>query len=280
MIKLVLTDLDDTLIPFGARCATKKTLAAIHDHQDAGVHFAPCSGRPAAFLDGLFDGDGRAWSTAVLVNGQEVRLDGRIAFEKTLSRQELAELADFARTFENTGLVVMVDGQEVAIGVSEETVAAHPDVFVSNPPVLPELPAGDQIKAIIYVYGGRTQVEHVCARCRERFPLFDFALPTAGEPVIDVLPKGWSKAAGANKLCELLGIAREEVCVFGDAANDLPIFAEYPHSVAVGNAEPDVLAAARYRIGTCADDAVAEALLQIAKAARTGGTPAFMEEEA
>ena len=278
MIRLVLTDLDDTLIPFGSRCASKKALAAIHAAQDAGVHFAPCSGRPAEFLHALFDEDDEAWSTAVLVNGQEVRLDGRVAFQKTLPYDTLVELGRFALEFENTGLVVMVGGREVAIGVSEATVAAHPDVFVSNPPVLSKLPEGNYVKAILYVGGGRGQVERVCALCAERFPDLSFTTPTAGEPVIDVMPLGWSKAKGADKLRELLGITREEVCIFGDAANDLPIFAEYPHSVAVANATPEVLADARYRIGACAEDAVADALFQIAEAAHTGKLPTFMRQ--
>lgn len=280
MIKLVLADLDDTLIPFGARCASQHTLAAIHAVQDAGVYFAPCSGRPAEFLHILFDADDKAWSTAVLINGQEVRLDGHIAFQKILDYETLVELGRFALEFENTGLIVMIGGHEVAIGVTAETVAANPKVFVSNPSVLPELPAGNYVKAIMYVGGDREQVKRVCELCEKRFPMFSFIIPADFEPVIDVMPLGWSKAAGADKLRELLGITRDEVCVFGDAANDLPIFAAYPHSVAVANAAPEVIDAARYRIGACADDAVADALLDIAEAARMGRMPNFMESQA
>lgn len=277
MIRLVLSDLDDTLIPFGSPCASSHTLEAIHALQDAGVHFAPCSGRPMEFLHDMFAGDDEAWSTAILVNGQEIRLDGRVAFVKQLGFASLVELGRFASGFACTGLVVMIDGREVAIGVDEGMVRDNPDVFVSRPSVLPELPQGTYVKAIMYVGGGKGQLEHVCARCRERFPEFSFILPTAGEPVIDVMPQGWSKAKGAEVLCDLLGVRADEVCVFGDAANDLPIFERFTHTVAVANATPEVLATARYTIGSCADDAVADALFQIACVARSGGMPAFMQ---
>lgn len=277
MIKLVLTDLDDTLIPFGTPCATPRALAAIHALQDAGVHFAPCSGRPAEFLHDMFAGDDGAWSTAVLVNGQEIRLDGAIVFQKALDYGALAELSRFALGFPNTGLIVMIGGHEVAIGVSERTICEHPEVFVSDPPTIPELPEGDYVKAIMYVGGGQDQVARVRDLCAERFPMFGFALPTAGEPVIDVMPLGWSKADGADRLREILGLSRDEVCVFGDAANDVPILRAYPNSVAVANATSEARAAARNHIGACADDAVADALFQIAEAAHAGSLPAFMQ---
>ena len=44
MIKLVMTDLDDTLIPFGNPGVSDFARAAIHELLDAGVHFGPVSG--------------------------------------------------------------------------------------------------------------------------------------------------------------------------------------------------------------------------------------------
>jgi len=77
-------------------------------------------------------------------------------------------------------------------------------------------------------------------------------------------------------LMDEMGIAVEEVCVFGDSENDLPLLAACPNSVTVANALPAAAAVARHHIGACADDAVADALLDIAAAAATGGMPAFM----
>ncbi|MCH4083436.1 MAG: hypothetical protein LKF00_03605 [Olsenella sp.] len=47
MIKLALTDLDDTLIPFGTPGASDRAIAAIHAMIDAGLHFGPGHGSRA-----------------------------------------------------------------------------------------------------------------------------------------------------------------------------------------------------------------------------------------
>ena len=113
-----------------------------------------------------------------------------------------------------------------------------------------------------------------------------FLSPGDSVPLLDIAPAAWGKDVGADILCEALGLSRDEVAVFGDAENDLDIMRAFPNSVAVANATEEVAAAARWHIGASADDAVADALLDIARAAReaeaTGADvmPAFMSEAA
>ena len=93
------------------------------------------------------------------------------------------------------------------------------------------------------------------------------------------MPHGVSKASGLHVLMDKLGLSDEEVVVFGDAANDVPVFQEVTNSVAVANATKEVAALARYHIGACADDGVAVALEDIAQAAERNTLPEFMLEE-
>jgi hydroxymethylpyrimidine pyrophosphatase-like HAD family hydrolase len=79
-------------------------------------------------------------------------------------------------------------------------------------------------------------------------------------------------------LVKELGISLDEVCVFGDAENDLDVLQYVPNSVAMANATEAAAAAARWHIGPSADDAVAHALLDIVEASKTGGMPAFMHD--
>ena len=63
MIRLVLTDLDNTLIPTGAPHASARALAGIHAMLDAGLWFGPVSGRVPAAMRWMFDGDAACYQT-------------------------------------------------------------------------------------------------------------------------------------------------------------------------------------------------------------------------
>ena len=101
-------------------------------------------------------------------------------------------------------------------------------------------------------------------------------VPAANGIFIDILPLGWSKGKSVEVLAEHLGIGMDEIAAFGDSENDLSMLGAVTHSVAVANATAEVKAAARWHIGACADDAVADALIDIADAAATGSMPRFM----
>jgi hydroxymethylpyrimidine pyrophosphatase-like HAD family hydrolase len=64
----------------------------------------------------------------------------------------------------------------------------------------------------------------------------------SGVGVLDVTADGATKGTGVRRLAEELGFSR--VVVFGDAANDLPMFAEADESYAVAGASDEVKAAA------------------------------------
>ena len=65
MIRLVLSDLDSTLVWGERHVITRHALDAIHTLRQAGVYFAPATGRIYADLPWMFDGDDQACSTAV-----------------------------------------------------------------------------------------------------------------------------------------------------------------------------------------------------------------------
>ena len=75
-----------------------------------------------------------------------------------------------------------------------------------------------------------------------------------------------------------LGITLDEVATFGDSENDLSMIEAVPNAVAMGNASDLIKRAARWEIGASADDAEADALFDIAAAAKTGSMPSFMRD--
>ena len=66
----------------------------------------------------------------------------------------------------------------------------------------------------------------------------------AGLGVVDIAPGGATKAVAVAREMASLGCAPEEIVVFGDMPNDLPLFAWSGWACAVANAHPSVLEAA------------------------------------
>ena len=71
----------------------------------------------------------------------------------------------------------------------------------------------------------------------------DLAVIRCGERVI-VLPRGVSKQSGLRHALTQLGLHRDDVAAVGDEENDLDLFRGAGLTVAVGNAAPDLKAAA------------------------------------
>ena len=279
MIKLILSDLDDTLIRFGLPHITRYALDAIHAAQDEGVHFGPCTGRIHRDLGWMFDEDERAYATGVNVNGQDVYLDGELIFEKPLDAEALDRAARaIAGEYGPAARVgtVLQESESIAIGISMADVAAHPQEFHRISRVSAHVPEGTWVKANVRVVGDRAHSLQVRDLVASLCPEFDFIYPNPRGSLFDVLPHGWDKAKGADVLRPALGIQKDEVCFFGDAANDLAMMHAFPNAVAVSNAADEVSDFARWHIGSTSDDAVADAIWDIALAAQEGRMPLFM----
>ncbi len=282
MIKLVLADMDNTLIPLGRAHASERTLAAIHACLDAGVAFGPASGRNRSEVAGFLCNDESAYETAVLVNGQQVYLHGELVAQETLDPEALrrVEKAISGRR----GLALLIyrpDGTCDWVGDDPKHLGNFMlDAMHNGSERHETLPSYPVVKAGLVALVERAEELALQEELSEICPELDL-LNTVPQ-WFDVIPHGWSKVHGIEVLERELGISPDELCVFGDAPNDLAMFAHATHSCAVANATPDAAAAARWHVGASADDGVAIALEQIAAAAlqtqETGieALPAFM----
>lgn len=276
MIRLVLSDLDATLIWRDDHVISRFALDAVHALQDAGVHFAPCTGRIYRDLPQMFAGDESACSTAVTSNGQLVYLDGELVEKVELDHGALVEAASALAGVEGAYLVVEYGGEKIAVGADLSYVLAHPDNFWRVETAVPAVPDDPCYKANVRVVGSFDRCREVASLLADRLPGLDFVCPMPGTPHIDITPHGFGKDHGGDFLMERLGLTPDEVCCFGDAENDLAVLRHYSHSVAVANAVPAVRACARHHIGPADEESVAHALLDIAEATAAGRMPSFM----
>ena len=282
MIKLVLTDLDDTLIRNGLPCATDHAIAGIQAMVKAGLHFGPVSGRIPNDMGWMFDGHEECYATGAYCNGQMIYVDGELVREEQVSGDDLNSLADWlART--DRGILTMFNVYEGDIKTAgyfvtpdDEHASRMLSSFGAAKRYIHRLLEPAYTKANIHVTGSRERQTETRDLMRELFPTMDFVFPSTTAPLVDISPHGWSKGSAVEVLADTLGITLDEIAVFGDSENDLSMIEAVPNGVAVSNASDQVKAAARWEIGASADDAVADALFDIAAAAETGDMPSFM----
>lgn len=285
MIKLVLSDLDNTLIPhrrgeaFHDAALSDEGLAAIRALIDAGGHFGPVTGRAPSSMADTFRNESWTYSTGAYANGQLVCVDGEVVHREWTPAEPLQRVSDILDE-QPDGFLVFFDmeGDGPNWGVSRKfrTQDVNRNDFLRVSRIAPEV-EGPTLKAIVR-FKSSEDTPRMYDLLRREVPELDFVLPSPEGFVIDIIPKGFGKGSAARIMAKALGIGIDEVATFGDADNDISMLEAVPNSVAVANASPGAEAAARWHIGDALDESVAHAIAEIAAATARGEMPAFMRD--
>ena len=261
-MRLILTDIDRTVLPFGDKVVPERTRAAMREAAAAGHAVGPCTGRSASWAKILFADDEACVSTCIATNGLQVYHAGEKVLEKTVPAELVARMASVVEGIERAGLVFFEESQPMLCrGTREDLLVAFPSYGkICEPSGLPD---HDVVKVNAFVAGDLDATYELARTLTAEVPELDFDVPQAG--FTNVMPSGWNKGAAALYLRDYLGVSEDDLFVFGDAENDLTMLTAVKNSVAVANATPAAAEAARWHIGTCADEAVADAILALAR---------------
>jgi Cof subfamily protein (haloacid dehalogenase superfamily) len=89
------------------------------------------------------------------------------------------------------------------------------------------------------------------------------AISYNGDLLLTVTAAGVDKGTGLAALCDALGIELREAAAFGDSEVDLPMFGVAGTAVAMGDAAPEIRAAATIVCVACNDDGVADGIARV-----------------
>lgn len=78
--------------------------------------------------------------------------------------------------------------------------------------------------------------------------------------VAELVPKGFSKATGIQRVCKLLGIRHEDTYAVGDSVNDVDMLRFAEHGIAMGNGTPAAKEAAEYVTDDLWEDGIWKAM--------------------
>ena len=121
-----------------------------------------------------------------------------------------------------------------------------------------ELVAAGVVKLLARVEG--TGSDELLAAARRAVGELGECTHSSADGLLEISAAGVSKASGLAALAEEWGVGAADVVAFGDMPNDLPMLAWAGHSVGMGNAHPEVLAAVDEVTATNDEDGVAQVL--------------------
>ena len=266
VIKLVLSDMDGTLVPFGCDRVSLKTLSAIDVLREANIRFGLSSGREWHDATSYFHDKPEYLDTCIAAAGKQVRIDGTTIFEKPFSRELVDRMVEACRKRGDIVLITFsrridpADPERMClccVSVTEEQVAEFAKNHEGTPPayLVDSLPEGALYTVGVVAIGHPSTWDTARDAIAAEFP--EVELVRSADGVYDVNPGGWNKADALPILLDALGIDESEAVYVGDSENDVPIMKLLTNTVAVAGSAPACLAAARYVIGRADEDAPA-----------------------
>lgn len=255
-IRLVASDLDGTLLrPDGT--VSERTRDAVAAARRAGLTLVLVTGRPPRSLAPIAARIGLG-GIAICANGAVVwDLDAATMLDTSPLAAELAVglVRGLRRAIPGTLFAVELErgfGREA--GWTDGTLPPAPDGLEGD---ALELVTGPVVKLLLR----HPTMPHAEVARRAREAVGEVAVVTwAGTQVVEISAAGVTKAWALGRLCDRLGVHREEVVAVGDMENDLAMLAWAGHAVAVANAQQNVLAAADEVTASNLDDGVAQVL--------------------
>jgi Cof subfamily protein (haloacid dehalogenase superfamily) len=249
-VRLAAIDMDGTLLPSFGTELSRRNLKALRAAQQAGIVIVIATGRRNAFAAPYFEGLGlRADMPLITSNGAVTRTLGgqpidRFVLEADVARGLCGLLRPFGVlvfTFDQPGRGELVlEDLERAEGRMQlwveanreaiEIVSPLEQVFESRGAPIQGMVAGPmstmrEAEKALDASPWSTR----CECLRTEYPARDLA-------ILDLLPRGISKAAALQKLADRLGIGRAETLAIGDNWNDVDMLEWAGQSFIMGNA--------------------------------------------
>ncbi|WP_437017960.1 Cof-type HAD-IIB family hydrolase [Streptomyces sp. enrichment culture] len=261
--RLIATDLDGTLLR-DDKSVSPRTVAALAAAEEAGIEVFFVTGRPARWM-GVVSDHVHGHGLAICGNGAAVvDLRGGPGAHRFVKVRELARenALDTVRLLREAapGTVYAVE-QTYDFNQEPEYPKLHvevPDVLAPAEELLgPGGPAADD--PVLKILAFHPTLDPDAFLTLARLTVGDRATVTrsSSSALLEISGPGVSKASTLALCCAERGISHEEVVAFGDMPNDVEMLTWAGRSYAMGNAHPDVVAAASGRTVANNEDGVA-----------------------
>lgn len=257
MIKLIVSDIDGTLVTDGSHELNPELYDVIIKLREKGIQFAAASGRQWKSIESLFEPI-REKVFYLSDNGAYIGCHGRSLFINCIERKTVMDMVEDIRS--TKGLEVMACGPDVIYTDTDnreflDWMINGYRFHVMQVEDLTKVKS-EFIKISVY---RKTDVETHTRALREKYA-DRLKMTISGDMWLDCMRPGINKGYAVKLLQDSLLIKPEETMAFGDQLNDIEMLKQSYYSFAVGNAREEVKAAARFRTDTNVNDGVLKIL--------------------
>ncbi|MFI3169259.1 MAG: HAD family hydrolase [Faecalibacterium sp.] len=261
--KVLATDLDNTLVPFGEPCPSPAVVKAIRDMQKQGVKFVISTGRCYATMNNKTLLGGLRWDYAICCNGAEVMdANGKPVYEHPLTHEEMYALVDYCEDYDYCLHFSFHDGYYCYVNYAsmsdyyaqmENTGLSVKDGEDQNRHLI-DMPCA--AFALLPKEGGLAGFQEKYGYLNLHF-MHIGSSPDGAYLIYDIVRDGTDKATGLAGMCEAIGVTLAQTVTAGDSGNDCGMLRAAGLGCAMGNATQEAKEAADIVIGDVRKDGLA-----------------------
>ena len=230
--KIVFFDIDGTIYDY-RRGIPKDIPTAISKLRENGILCSICTGRTKVMVfDEIYN---MGFDALIAGGGTYVEYMDEVYIDINLNPRDVDEVVEAMREF---GFIPVPEGTK-NIYFDMDTKDIEQDKFINL--YREKIPEG-----VLHIEKGKVVANKVSGRftrksnekgIREKLS-HKFTVINHNNSLLELIPKGISKATGIEILIEKLGIQKENTYAFGDSFNDFEMLKYVKHGIAVGNADP------------------------------------------
>ena len=249
MIKMVITDIDGTLVEDGSKTLPAELVDTIVKLLDGGIRFVAASGRSQISTERLFE-PVRERIYYATCNGTLMGSYRKPLFAEGLDRKLLEEILADVRTVKDTVPFLTGAGVMYADSDEEEVIRWLREGYQEDITRVADMGAMPDEFVKLSVYDKKHRSGETFRSFCEKWKGV-VSLSTAGAMWRDIYKRGVNKGTATRWYQNYFGVTPEETLALGDQQNDVEMLRAAYHSYAVGNAISEAKQAARYVADTC-----------------------------
>ncbi len=264
--RLFVSDFDGTLVRDDGTIS-QKNIDAIAKYRKAGGIFAVCTGRMLSSIRGRLKELGLEEGLVVAFQGAQIAdiATGKLLKDDSFSEEDALEVVRFLEA-QNLHIHIYV-GEELYANRRDGLLDAYEKICRVTG-VVPDMPLSDMVaskhmrvtKALVMCMPEDQQkVKHMLDK---KFGEKYF-VTLSSEWLVEIMPKGQTKAAAIGFLSDYYQIPREEIAAIGDQENDIPMIEAAGGKFAVASGVETLRRIATV-VPSCEEDGVAHAILHYA----------------